>query len=95
MSKLFSICKIYSNYLLTVRKHNRSKVLIFCQKKVDIKGIYEELRQEFSVGYIHGDVSQYERQKTLTDFKRNIKRVLLSSDLARRGLDIPDLELVI
>ena len=44
---------------------------------------------------IHGNKSQAQRQKALRDFKAGKARVLVATDVAARGLDIPDLPLVI
>ena len=44
---------------------------------------------------IHGNKSQGARQKALTDFKSGKARILVATDVAARGLDIPDLPLVI
>jgi len=44
---------------------------------------------------MHGDIAQNQREVTLKRFKDNKFQVLVATDVASRGLDIPDIELVI
>ena len=63
--------------------------LIFCNRKRDVDILYKSLkRHEFSVGQLHGDMSQPERFATLGRFKAGDIRLLVCSDVAARGLDI-------
>ncbi|WP_332060777.1 DEAD/DEAH box helicase [Bartonella sp. CB74] len=64
--------------------------IIFCNRKRDISELFRSLvRHNFSVGALHGDMDQYSRMNTLTDFKDNKLTLLVASDVAARGLDIP------
>ncbi|AEA39010.1 DEAD box protein (nucleomorph) [Cryptomonas paramecium] len=49
----------------------------------------------FKVAYFHGKLSQDKRAKILHDFKLKKIKILVSTDLASRGIDIPDIELII
>ena len=63
--------------------------LIFCNRKRDVDILYKSLkRHEFSVGQLHGDMSQPERFATLSRFKAGEVRLLVCSDVAARGIDI-------
>jgi len=65
--------------------------IIFCNRKRDVKEVYASLaRHGFSVGQLHGDMEQRERLATLADFKENNIQLLVASDVAARGLDVPD-----
>jgi len=55
----------------------------------------ELIRRGFSAGAIHGNKRQNQRQKILDAFKNNEIQVLLATDVASRGLDIPDVSHVI
>jgi superfamily II DNA/RNA helicase len=44
---------------------------------------------------LHGDIAQMRRESTMAAFKKGQFRVLVATDVAARGLDIPDVELVI
>ncbi len=63
--------------------------LIFCNRKKDVDILYKSLKRHgFSVGSLHGDMSQPERFAMLSRFKANEVRLLVCSDVAARGLDI-------
>ena len=72
------------------------KVLVFGQTKHGIERLFKELSfRGFHVGAIHGNKTQNQRQKTLTRFKQNEIQILLATDVASRGLDIPNVTHVI
>ncbi|MDH6267156.1 superfamily II DNA/RNA helicase [Rhizobium sp. SG_E_25_P2] len=65
--------------------------IIFCNRKKDVADLYRSLeRHGFSVGALHGDMDQRSRTMTLQSFKDNNLKFLVASDVAARGLDIPD-----
>ncbi|WP_375704651.1 helicase-related protein, partial [Bartonella sp. AD328YNZD] len=64
--------------------------IIFCNRKRDISELLRSLiKHNFNVGALHGDMDQYSRMNTLADFKNNKLTLLVASDVAARGLDIP------
>ncbi len=72
------------------------KVLIFGRTKWGVQRLSNELvRRGFRVGAIHGNKSQYQRQRVLDDFKSNKISILLATDVASRGLDIDNVSHVI
>lgn len=72
------------------------KVLIFGRTKWGVQKLTDELiRRGFKAGAIHGNKRQNQRQKTLDSFKNNEIQILLGTDVASRGLDIPDVSHVI
>ena len=65
--------------------------IIFCNRKRDVADVYRSLqRHEYSCGALHGDMDQTSRTATLNAFRDNKISVLVASDVAARGLDIPD-----
>ena len=65
--------------------------IIFCNRKRDVAVVARSLeRHGFSVGALHGDMDQRSRMATLDAFKNNRLTLLVASDVAARGLDIPD-----
>ncbi|ABM45423.1 hypothetical protein H704_00565 [Bartonella bacilliformis Peru38] len=75
--------------------HDENKELknaiVFCNRKKDISELFRSLvKYNFSVGVLHGDMDQHSRMNTLADFKENKLTLLVASDVAARGLDIPD-----
>jgi len=72
------------------------KVLIFGKTKMGVDRLYRELRERgFKAETIHGDNSQYQRQRSLDAFKSGHVNILVATDVASRGLDIPDVTHVI
>ncbi len=64
--------------------------IIFCNRKRDVATLQRSLsRHGFSVGALHGDMDQRARMATLDDFRKDKISLLVASDVAARGLDIP------
>ncbi len=64
--------------------------IIFCNRKRDVDTVARSLqRHGFSAAPIHGDLDQSTRTRTLAEFKSGELRLLVASDVAARGLDIP------
>lgn len=77
-------------------KDGFDKVLVFGRTKHSVDNLHKELTfRGFKIGAIHGNKSQGARRRVLESFKRNEIQVLLATDLASRGLDIPDVTHVI
>ncbi|WP_322988826.1 DEAD/DEAH box helicase [Hoeflea sp.] len=65
--------------------------IIFCNRKRDVADLFKSLEKHgFSVGALHGDMDQRSRTNMLQGFKDNEITLLVASDVAARGLDIPD-----
>ncbi len=72
------------------------KVVIFGRTKWGIQKLTNELIERgFKAGAIHGNKNQNQRQRVLQQFKSNEIQILLATDVASRGLDIPDVSHVI
>ncbi|MBM7093356.1 C-terminal helicase domain-containing protein, partial [Streptomyces sp. S12] len=72
------------------------QVIVFGRTKHGCNRLAEQLEDAgLKSVAIHGNKSQAQRQKALRDFKANKARVLVATDVAARGLDIPSLPLVI
>ena len=64
--------------------------IIFCNRKRDVATLHRSLSKHgFSVGALHGDMDQRARTATLDDFRKDRIKLLVASDVAARGLDIP------
>ena len=75
---------------------NISQCIIYINNKSKIIELYERLLQEnFPISYISSDRNSEERKEIMNDFKSGKIRILLSSDLLSRGIDIQQLSLVI
>ena len=73
-----------------------SQCIIFCNTIRKIKWLEENLKKEnFPITTIHGNMTQDERKEIVKDFRDGKTRILLTSDLLARGIDIPSVKLVI
>jgi len=73
-----------------LRSDEVASALIFCNRKRDVDILFKSLkRHDFSVAALHGDMAQPVRMETLARFKNGEVRLLVCSDVAARGLDIP------
>ena len=73
------------------------RVLVFVESKQVADRVFELLDPKFpeQIGVLHSNKSQNYRINALERFKRGIYRILISTDVASRGLDIPDISYVI
>nr|WP_299031699.1 DEAD/DEAH box helicase [uncultured Tenacibaculum sp.] len=96
--KLYKVPKSKKTELVgqLISKGNWSQVLIFTRTKHGANRLTEKLiKRGISAAAIHGNKSQGARTKALKGFKDNSIRVLVATDIAARGLDIPLLPHVI
>ena len=67
-----------------------TNAIIFCNRKVDVDIVAKSLKKyKFDAAPIHGDLDQSQRTKTLDGFRNGTLRILVASDVAARGLDVP------
>ncbi|MBP0651244.1 C-terminal helicase domain-containing protein, partial [Mycobacterium tuberculosis] len=65
--------------------------IVFCNRKRDVQVVYRSLEKHgFNVGTLHGDLDQRQRMATLDAFRAGRITLLVASDVAARGLDIPE-----
>jgi len=73
-----------------IRSQTVSNGIIFCNRKVDVDIVWKSLTKHgFSVAALHGDLPQNVRTATLDKFRAGEVQLLVASDVAARGLDIP------
>jgi len=67
-----------------------TNAIIFCNRKMDVDVVAKSLKAHgFNAAPIHGDLEQSQRMKTLDAFRDGTLHLLIASDVAARGLDIP------
>jgi superfamily II DNA/RNA helicase len=77
--------------LIRAQEDSIKNAIIFCNRKVDVSELFRSLtRHEFSAGALHGDMDQRARMTMLANFREGKLKLLVASDVAARGLDIPD-----
>ncbi|KAK6139495.1 hypothetical protein DH2020_026755 [Rehmannia glutinosa] len=71
------------------------KAIVFTQTKRDADEVSLALTNSIPSEALHGDISQHQRERTLNGFRQGKFTVLVATDVAARGLDIPNVDLVI
>ena len=67
-----------------------TNAIIFCNRKVDVDIVAKSLvKHGYNAAPIHGDLEQSQRMRTLEGFRDGSVRLLIASDVAARGLDVP------
>lgn len=73
-----------------------TNAIIFCNRKTDVDICAKSLKKYgYDAAAIHGDLDQSQRTKTLDGFRDGTLRLLVASDVAARGLDVPSVSHVI
>lgn len=71
-------------------------VFVFCNTREQCEPLSNALRQKnIRTAYIHGEISQSDRKQVMSRFRDGKLTVLVATDVAARGLDVPDVDLVI
>jgi ATP-dependent RNA helicase DBP3 len=93
-NKEYRLLQLLKQYQSGSQKDDR--ILVFCLYKKEATRVEGFIRSKgIKVAGIHGDLSQEQRTKSLDAFKKGITPVLVATDVAARGLDIPAVKLVI
>jgi len=95
--ELFIVKKEEKGQLLTKLLYDsRGTVLLFCRTKRGASRIAKELKKlGFNTAEIHSDRSLNQRREALDGFKMGKYRILVATDIAARGIDVKEIELVI
>jgi translation initiation factor 4A len=88
-AKFDAICDLYKTIAVT-------QCMIYCNSKKKVKELTERLIENgFTVSCIHGDMTQDERNKVMLDFREAVSRILVTTDILSRGIDVQQVSLVI
>ncbi|KAF8408755.1 hypothetical protein HHK36_004823 [Tetracentron sinense] len=71
------------------------KCIVFTQTKRDADRLAYSMGRSFKCQALHGDISQNQREMTLSGFRDGQFNILVATDVAARGLDVPNVDLVI
>lgn len=87
--KFDCLCDLYDSISVT-------QAVIFCNTRRKVEFLTESLREKkFTVSAIHADLSQTERDTIMKEFRTGSSRILISTDLLARGIDVQQVSLVI
>lgn len=83
------LCDLYQDISI-------SQAVIFANTQVTVERLFRDLTErDFTVSYIHGGMDQQERALRMKEFKAGASRIMISTDLLARGIDVQDVSVVI
>lgn len=72
------------------------QAIIFCNSKQSVENLYQEMKKiGLCVSCLTSDLSMIERTKVMNEFRQGVSRVLISTDLIARGIDVQQVSIVI
>lgn len=87
--KMDTLCDLYETLTIT-------QAIIYCNTRRKVDWLQEEMeKKEFTVSCMHGDMDQRERDIIMREFRTGSSRVLITTDLLARGIDVQQVSLVI
>jgi len=87
--KLETLCDIYQTLTIT-------QAVIFCNTRRKVDWLTQQMHaKDFTVSAMHGDMDQKEREVIMKEFRSGSSRVLITTDLLARGIDVQQVSLVI
>lgn len=87
--KIGTLCDLYETLSIT-------QAVIFCNTRRKVDSLTEDMKSKnFTVSAIHGDMDQHERDIIMKQFRTGSSRVLITTDLLARGIDVQQVSLVI
>ncbi|MDC0041519.1 DEAD/DEAH box helicase [Candidatus Nitrosopelagicus sp.] len=83
-------------YLTDFINQNRGQVIVFCSTKIRTRNVARDLQKSrYKVVAIEGDMSQNKREYSMMKFRKNQADILVATDVAARGIDVPRVGLVV
>merc|ERR1712093_197004 len=87
--KFDTLCDLYDTLTIT-------QAVIFCNTMRKVDWLTEKMREaNFTVSSMHGEMPQKERDAIMTEFRQGASRVLITTDVWARGIDVQQVSLVI
>ena len=83
-------------YLTDFINQNKGQVIVFCSTKIRTRNVARDLQKSrYKVVPIEGDMSQNKREYSMMKFRKNQADILVATDVAARGIDVPRVGLVV
>jgi ATP-dependent RNA helicase DeaD len=96
VAHLVDACGVYAAIVNHLLLNEGQRCLIFVERRVDVTSLTEKLSADgFPVQAFSGELPQAQRTRTLGAFRDGTIKTLVSTDVAARGIDVPNIELVI
>jgi ATP-dependent RNA helicase len=87
--KFDTLCDLYDSLIIT-------QAVIFCNTRKKVDWLTSKMRENnFTVSSMHGDMPQQEREMIMSEFRKGETRVLITTDVWARGIDVQQVSLVI
>jgi len=79
-----------------IEENEKGQTIVFCSTKHRTRDVARSLsRGNYNVVAIEGDMSQHRREKSMSQFRRGKADILIATDVAARGIDVPEVALVV
>ena len=83
-------------YLTKFINEHKRQTIVFCSTKIRTRNVARELQKaKFHVVAIEGDMTQNKREYSMNKFRKNNADILVATDVAARGIDVPKVGLVV
>merc|ERR1712058_219500 len=87
--KMGTLCDLYETLTIT-------QAIIYCNTRRKVEWLMEKMTQrDFTVSAMHGEMEMRDRQLIMKEFRSGSSRVLITTDLLARGIDVQQVSLVI
>ncbi|PVU90310.1 hypothetical protein BB560_002033 [Smittium megazygosporum] len=87
--KFETLCDLYDSLTIT-------QAVIFCNTRAKVDWLTNQMRESnFTVSSMHGEMTQKERDTVMNEFRQGTSRVLITTDIWARGIDVQQVSLVI
>merc|ERR1712139_211587 len=87
--KLDTLCDLYETLTIT-------QAIIYCNTRRKVEWLAEKMgARDFTISIMHAELEQKDRERIMREFRSGSSRVLISTDLLARGIDVQQVSLVI
>ncbi|WP_292793939.1 DEAD/DEAH box helicase [Methanobrevibacter sp.] len=86
----------FNSLIRLIEAYDVNRALIFCNTKKSVDFVYKHLKKyDFKLDSLHGDMTQQTRDKVMNKFRNGNINILVATDVAARGLDIANVDMII
>lgn len=86
---------LFNIYFTSLQQYGQEgKTIVFTKTRKDAENLSQTMERVVGSKALHGNMHQTQRDRTIAAFRKGWFNVLVATDVAARGLDIPDVDLV-